>query len=86
MKCDNIFCIYQENDACKCESEINIDWRGFCRNMIPVKVNYRTLSGNKRITQLYMKDINYYFDKEKGRVTIKDEAFQLYDSEYLDED
>ncbi len=82
MKCENIFCIYQENGFCKNENKPNIDWRGFCKNMIPMRVSRQTLGLEKMITQLKMKDGKHYFDRDVGVVTITDEAFELIDTEY----
>ncbi|MBQ4573438.1 MAG: hypothetical protein IJA80_09200 [Clostridia bacterium] len=80
MKCENIFCIYQENGFCNNENESNIDWRGFCKNMIPVRTSRYTLNAEKLITQCKMRDGNHYFDKEIGIVTMTDEAFELFNS------
>lgn len=80
MKCENIFCIYQENSLCNNENEPDIDWRGFCKNMIPVRISRYTIDAEKMITQCKMKDGKHYFDKEIGKVTMTDEAFALFDS------
>ena len=81
MRCENIFCIYQENGFCNNENEPNIDWRGFCKNMIPVKVTQYALGTGKMITQIKMKDGKHYFDKDLGIVTMTDEALAFFDSE-----
>lgn len=82
MKCDNIFCIYQENGFCNNGKEPNIDWRGFCKNMIPVRVTQHTLCTEKMITQLKMGDGKHYFDKDIGIVTLTDEAMEFFDFEF----
>lgn len=82
MKCENVFCIYQENGACNNENEINIDWRGLCKNMIPVKTTRYTLDIEKMITKLNMKDKKHFFDKESGRVIMTDEVFAFFDSKF----
>lgn len=82
MKCENIFCIYQENDVCKCKNEADIDWRGFCKNMVPVRVQHFKLDAEKMLTQLNMKDGKHYFDKEIGKVTLTDEAMKFFDSDF----
>lgn len=81
MKCYNCFCIYQEKGICNNENEPHIDWRGFCKNMIPVKLIRRTLGTEKMLTRFKMKDGNHYFDKDIGLVTMTDEALELYDSD-----
>ena len=81
MKCENIFCIYQENSLCNNENEPDIDWRGFCKNMIPVRVTQHALGTEKMITQFKMKDGKHYFDKDLGIVTMTDEALAFFDSE-----
>ena len=81
MKCGNYFWIYQENGVCKSEDEPDIDWRGFCKNMIPVRVTRRTLGTEKMLTRFSMRDGKHYFDKDIGLVTMTDEAFEFYDSD-----
>lgn len=81
MKCDNYFCIYQEKGICNNENEPNIYWRGFCKNMIPVKLIRRTLGTEKMLTRFKMKDGNHYFDKDVGLVTMTDEALEFYNSD-----
>ena len=38
MKCDNSFCVYQENDECILE-EINIDTTGKCDSCIFINIS-----------------------------------------------
>lgn len=82
MKCENIFCIYQENGSCNNEKEPCIDWRGFCENLIPVRVTKNMLIGEKMITQLNMKDGKHYFDRKTGVVLMTNEALAYFDSEF----
>ena len=82
MKCDNIFCIYQEDGSCNNENEPNIDWRGFCKNMIPVRTIKHHLCTEKMITQFKMRDGNHYFNKDNGVVTMTDEAISFFESEF----
>lgn len=81
MKCENIFCIYQEDGFCNNESEPNIDWRGLCKKMIPVRVTQHTLGAEKMITQLKMRDGKHYFDNDIGLVTMSDEALVYFESD-----
>lgn len=82
MKCENIFCIYQENGICKSKNKPDIDWRGFCKNLVPVRVQKNRLNTEKMLTQLNMKDGKHYFDREKGIVTLTDDAIKLLDSDF----
>ena len=82
MKCENIFCIYQENGFCNNEDEPNIDWRGLCKNMIPVRATRYSLDTEKMITKLKMEDGRHYFDRECGQVTMTNEMFTYFDSKF----
>lgn len=82
MKCENIFCIYQENGFCNNENEPNIDWRGFCKNMIPVRVTQNKLDTEKMITQFKMRDGKHYFNKDNGLVTMTNETLAFFESEF----
>ncbi len=85
MNCLNRFCIFNNFDECTNTEEIEIDWRGFCKNMIPVRIPRTDLKGKKDYTKLVLKiDKNYYFDKEIGMVTMTDEAHKSYDKEFFE--
>ena len=79
IKCENILCIYQDNNNCTNKSEIEIDWHGLCKNMVPVRISRRDLKTNKFIVQLKLKDGKHIFDKDLGKVTMTDDAFDSYD-------
>ncbi|MBR5202634.1 MAG: hypothetical protein IKW45_05165 [Clostridia bacterium] len=82
MKCENLLCIYQNNNNCTNKSELEIDWHGLCKNMVPVRISRNDLNSNKFITQLELNDGNHLFDKEIGKVVLTDEAFELYDKDF----
>ncbi|MBR2455018.1 MAG: hypothetical protein IKB36_03065 [Clostridia bacterium] len=81
IKCENYFCIYQDKGVCKNENEPDIDWRGFCKNMVPVRVTRRTLDTEKMLTRFKMKDGNHCFNRDIGMVTMTDEAFEFYNTD-----
>ena len=81
MKCENKFCIYQEDNDCTNKNEIEIDWRGFCKNLIPVRMPKRDLSAGKLVTQASLKSGNHFFDKEIGVVVLTDEPLEFLDIE-----
>lgn len=81
MKCLNRFCIYQEIEdcTCECEDEIEIDWRGICKNMIPARITRLKLEDSKEYTKLILRiDKDCYFDKENGLVTFDEKKVQYY--------
>ncbi len=82
MKCENILCIYQDNNNCTNKSEIEIDWHGLCKNMVPVRISRNNLNPSKFITQLELNDGNHLFDKETGKVILTDEAFDFYNKDF----
>lgn len=81
MKCENEFCIYQENNNCTNKNEIGIDWRGFCKNLVLIRMPKRDLDAGKLVTQASLKAGNHFFDKEIGKVVLTDETLEFYDAE-----
>lgn len=81
MKCENIMCIYQKDYTCTNKAEIEIDWHGLCKNMVPVRISRNDLNLNKYITQLNLKDGNHFFNKEIGKVVLTDDALEYYDAD-----
>lgn len=49
MKCDNVFCVYEQKGHCTL-SEISIDAQGFCRDCIYVSIDAATVSEAKATT------------------------------------
>ena len=81
MKCENEFCIYQKSKNCTNKNEVAIDWRGICKNMVPVRMPTRDLNAGKLITELSLKDGKHFFDKEIGKVVLTDDALECYDAD-----
>ena len=81
MKCENEFCIYQENNTCTNKNDIEIDWRGICKCMVPVRMPTRELNAGKLVTQASLKAGNHFFDKEIGKVVLTDEPLDFLDVE-----
>lgn len=80
MKCDNEICIYQSDGQCKNDKEIEIDWHGLCKSMLPVRITRQSLELNKLyIKTAYEQDDEYYFDRETGKLTLKEEFLGRYD-------
>ena len=46
MKCENMFCIYQENDECFLK-ETELDITGSCKNCIYINIPEKELSRKK---------------------------------------
>ena len=46
MQCENIFCIYFENDACIL-NEISLDIQGNCRDCIYIDLDDKTLKAER---------------------------------------
>ena len=69
MKCENEFCIYQENNNCTNKNEIEIDWHGVCKNMVPVRMPTRDLNVGKLITELSLKDGKHFLIKKSAKLS-----------------
>ena len=82
MKCENKLCIYQDNNKCTNKNKIEIDWHGFCKNMVPVNITRNTLNPCKFITQLQSKDGYHSFNKETGTVILIGEPCDLYNEDF----
>ena len=82
MKCENIMCIYQDNNNCTNKNKIEIDWHGLCKNMVPVRIPLNNLNPSKFITQLELKDGNHLFDKKTGKVVLTDEPSDLFNKDF----
>ena len=71
MKCNNKMCIYQNNNICTF-GEIEIDWRGNCKNWINTRITRDTLDFSKFYTNLLIKDAkNHDYNPETGDLTHK---------------
>lgn len=81
MKCENEFCIYQENNTCTNKNEIEIDWHGICKCIVPVRMPTRDLNAGKLVTQASLKAGNHFFDKKIGKVVLTDEPLESLDME-----
>ena len=68
MKCKNRLCIYPKDSECIIETEIELDWHGFCKNMVPIRISENDLYYEKLITKLQIEDGEHYFDNETGIV------------------
>lgn len=75
MKCDNRMCIYQKFYECTCSDEIEIDWHGLCKNMLPARITANTLTESKFYSRAILNHNTYHFDKETGEYICDDEDF-----------
>ena len=66
MKCENKLCIFQENEKCL-KDEIEIDYRGNCKNMIFMRLSTDNLEFNK-----FYSRIKLDADIKDGEVTVTD--------------
>lgn len=82
MKCENEFCIYQENNKCTIKNENEIDWHGLCKNFVPTRLPKSNLNASKLVTRASLKNGNHIFDKEIGKVVLTDEALEFYDNDF----
>lgn len=65
MKCDNKICIYYNNGQCQ-NIDIEIDWRGICKTMIPIRITMESLSTSKLYSKVILESKDYISDKETG--------------------
>ncbi len=65
MKCDNKICVYQENGQCR-NGEVEIDWRGICKNMTPIRITADNLNASKLYSNTVLECGDYRFEREKG--------------------
>lgn len=66
MICKNKMCIYQKDNACTLD-EIEIDWRGTCKNWRNARIGKERLEYSKLCTCLMAKNTeNFTFDEETG--------------------
>lgn len=80
MKCNNRICIFENENECVCPDEIEIDWRGLCKNMVPIRITQRDLETHKLYTKtIYENEKEYDFDREIGEVTLKEEFRRKYE-------
>lgn len=68
MKCKNRLCVYQKDGECITESEIELDWHGLCKNMVPIRISEYNLYYEKLVTKLQFEDSEHYLDNETGIV------------------
>ncbi len=68
MKCYNRLCIYQKDDKCIMKNEIELDWHGLCKNMVPIRISEESLSYEKLVTKVQLEDGNHYLDNKIGKV------------------
>lgn len=64
MKCRNNLCIHNFSKECELE-EIEIDWRGNCKNMQYIYISKDTIRSNKLYTQVFL-DYKLKFDEKNG--------------------
>ena len=50
------------------ESEIELDWHGLCKNMVPIHISENKLYYEKLVTKLQFEDGNHYLDDKTGTV------------------
>ena len=68
MKCKNRLCVYQKDGECIAENEIELDWHGLCKNMVPIRISEHNLYYEKLITKLQFEDGEHCLDNETGIV------------------
>lgn len=68
MKCKNRLCVYQKDNECIIKNEIELDWHGLCKNMVPIRISEESLFYEKMVTKLQIEDGNHYLDNETGIV------------------
>lgn len=68
MKCKNRLCVYQKDGKCITEREIELDWHGLCKNMVPIRISEYNLYYEKLVTKLQFEDSEHYLDNETGIV------------------
>ncbi len=82
MKCDNKLCIYEEKNKCTNKNSVEIDWRGCCKNMVPIRVTRNTLNSSKIVTQLELNDGKHLFNSETGEFALTGDAIEFYDKDF----
>lgn len=82
MKCENKLCIYQDNNTCTYKNEVEIDWHGVCKNLVPVRFSRNTLNSSKLVTQIELKDGFHSFNKKTGKFELTDDALEFYDKDF----
>lgn len=65
MKCNNKICIYYNKGQCQ-NIDIEIDWRGICKTMLPVRITMENLNASKLYSRVILESNDYIFDKETG--------------------
>lgn len=64
MKCGNTLCVHNFGKECELE-EIEIDWRGNCKNMQYIYISKDNIRSNKLYTQVFL-DCKLKFDEKNG--------------------
>ncbi len=59
MKCNNKMCTYQKDNLCTL-TEIEIDWRGNCKQWINTRIVQETLDESKAYTKLLIRNTDEY--------------------------
>ncbi len=75
MKCKNRLCVYHKNDECIIKNEIELDWHGLCKNMIPISITEQSLRYEKLVTKLQIEDGNHCLDNQTGIVRLIDNNY-----------
>lgn len=75
MKCKNRLCIYQNDNKCFCNKEVELDWHGICLNMVPIRISKNNLLAEKLVTKLEIQDGKHHLDNRTGIVVISDDKF-----------
>lgn len=78
MKCDNRLCVYEKSKECTCPDKIEIDWRGLCKNMKPVRITTEELKCSKFYSGIILKCGDYQFDNETGEYVCVDKDLIHY--------
>lgn len=75
MKCQNRLCIYQNDNLCTCDKELELDWHGTCSNMVLIRITNNHLSAEKLVTKMEIQDNKHCINNQTGIVTLSDDAF-----------
>lgn len=76
MNCGNRLCIYQSDNMCTIKEQVEIDWHGLCKNIVPISISNDNLCAEKIVTKLEFEDGQHHLNSETGIVTIIDKVLE----------